>query len=225
MKVSAIIAAGGRGKRMGADINKIFLKISEKEIISRTVSAFEVCDTIDEIIIVTGAEDIERVKDILKRDGVKKVCAVVEGGAQRQDSVYNGLCAASGDFAAIHDGARCLITPKEISDTTADALKFGAAAVGVIVKDTLKSVDENGYITGTIDRERTVLIQTPQIFPLEEIKEMHKRAVADGISVTDDCSVFEHYGKHVHVTKGSYDNIKITTPEDIAVGEQILKRR
>ena len=225
MKVSAVIVAGGRGKRMGAAVNKVFLPLCGREILARALTAFELCDKIDEIVVVTGADDVAAVGDIIERDGIKKAAAVVEGGRERQNSVYNGLCAVTGDVAVIHDGARCLITPEEISAVIADYEIYGAAALGVPVKDTLKTVDENGSITGTIDRDRTVCIHTPQVFDAAEIKALHERAASDGIAVTDDCSVFEHYGRTVHVTMGSYDNIKLTTPEDISVGEQILKRR
>lgn len=225
MKATAIIVAGGRGKRMGAAINKVFLPLCGKEILSHTLTAFENCKTVDDIIVVTGADDIPAVYKIAERDGISKLTAVTEGGAERQNSVYNGLCAASGGIAVIHDGARCLITPEEIEAVIADAVKYGAAAIGVTVKDTLKAIDENGRITGTIDRERTVQIQTPQVFKLHEIKTLHERAAADKITVTDDCSVFEHYGRDIHVTIGTYENIKLTTPGDIAIGEEILKRR
>lgn len=220
-----MIVAGGRGKRMGADINKVFLPLGDREIISHTLTAFEACEAIDEIVIVTGAGDIARMRDIAARDGVTKATAIVSGGAERQNSVYNGLIAAKGDIAVIHDGARCLITPDEIAAVIKDAIKYGAAAVGVKVKDTLKTIDNNGNITATVDRERTIQIQTPQVFPMADIRSLHERAAADKIAVTDDCSVFEAYGRAVHLTIGSYDNIKITTPEDIAVGERITERR
>ena len=225
MTVTAVIVAGGRGRRMGADINKVFLPLDGTEILAHTLRAFELCPDIDDIVVVTGEADIDKVKDIAEREGFKKLSGIVTGGAERSDSVYNGLCAASGDIAAIHDGARCLITPQDISAVVKDAEKYGAAALGVTVKDTLKSIDDNGSICGTIDRERTVLIQTPQVFKKEEIKALHENIKKDGCAVTDDCSVFERYGRSVHVTMGSYDNIKLTTPEDIAIGERILARR
>lgn len=243
MTVTAVIVAGGRGKRMGADINKVFLPLGGTEILAHTLRAFELCPDIDDIVVVTGEADMERVKKIAERESFKKLSHIVPGGAERSDSVYNGLRAAVGDIAAIHDGARCLIDPSDISAVVRDAEKYGAAALGVTVKDTLKSIDGSGNICGTIDRERTVLIQTPQVFKKDEIKALHERvnnakrcrdnsAISyklkekkDGYAVTDDCSVFERYGRSVHVTKGSYDNIKLTTPEDIAIGEQILRRR
>lgn len=223
--VSAVIVAGGKGKRMGAAINKVYLKLLGKEIIAHTIAAFDGCDIIDEIIVVTGTDDIETCREIVRREGFRKVKKIIEGGAERSDSVYNGISAAHGDIAAIHDGARCLITDSEIKAVISDAAVFGAAALGVTVKDTLKSIDKNGNITGTVDRDATVYIQTPQVFNRNEILRLHKKIADDHITVTDDCSVYEHYGKTVHVTIGSYDNIKLTTPEDIAIGEDILKRR
>ena len=225
MTVTAVIVAGGRGRRMGADINKVFLPLDGKEILAHTLLAFEICPDIDDIVVVTGGADTDRVMAIAEREHITKLSAIVPGGRKRSDSVYNGLYAARGDVAAIHDGARCLITPESISAVVKDAIKYGAAALGVTVKDTLKSIDDEYNICGTIDREKTVLIQTPQVFKKDEIKALHEQIKADGYAVTDDCSVFERYGRSVHITLGSYDNIKLTTPEDIAIGEEILKRR
>lgn len=223
--VSAVIVAGGKGRRMGLDINKVYYELAGREILAHTLAAFEECAEIDEIVVVTGEADIERCRSIVRRDGIHKVIAVTAGGAERSDSVYNGLRLSQGSIAAIHDGARCLITPAEISAVIAEAKSCGAAALGVTVKDTLKSIDEDGMITGTIDRERTVQIQTPQVFGRDEIMRLHEAAQRDGLKVTDDCSIFEHYGKGIKVTKGSYENIKITTPEDISAGERILALR
>lgn len=223
--VSAIIAAGGKGRRMGADINKVYLPLCGKEILAHTLSVFQNCGAVDEIVVVTGPDDIEKCRDIVRRGGITKAVHIAEGGAERSDSVYIGLCAASGDLAVIHDGARCLITDAEIRAVIADAEKYGAAALGVPVKDTLKTVDETGRITGTVDRERTVQIQTPQVFKRDEIIELHRRIRESGIAVTDDCSVFERFGRAVHYTMGSYENIKLTTPADITAAERILEMR
>ena len=223
--ISAVILAGGKGTRMGAGFNKIFLRLGDKEIITRTISVFEKCPLIDEIIIVSAANDIERMQELIAKNSFKKITAVTEGGALRQNSVYNGLLSVRGDIVLIHDGARCLITEEELEKVINDAKNFGAAALGVTVKDTLKSIDGNGNIISTVNRDRTVHIQTPQAFKTKEILELHKRLDDENVVVTDDCAVFEHYGKTVHVTMGSYDNIKLTTPEDIYTGEKILQRR
>ena len=223
--VSAVIVAGGKFSRMGAGINKLFLPLSGKEIISRTIAVFESSSLVDEIIIVTASDDIPKMREIIWRDGYKKVSKIAEGGKDRSDSVYNGLMLATGDVSLIHDGARCLVTKEEIEAVIVDTIYFESAALGVKVKDTLKTIDENGNIISTVDREKTVHIQTPQGFVTSQIRDLHERAKSENVSVTDDCSIFEHYGKSVHLTEGSYDNIKITTPEDIAVAEAILKRK
>lgn len=223
--VSAVIVAGGQGKRMDAGFNKLFLQLCGKEIIAHTLGVFEQCGEIDEVILVTGESDIPRMAEIISREGYKKVTAVVKGGKERSDSVFNGLKAANGDIAVIHDGARCLVTVHELINVIKDAKKYGAAALGVKVKDTLKSIDDTGKITATVDREKTIQIQTPQVFKLNEIRELHKRVAEENTTVTDDCSIFEAYGKDVYVTLGEYENIKITTPGDIAVGERILEQR
>lgn len=223
MKITALIVAGGKGKRMGAGINKVFLKLADKEVIARTVEAFEKNAQIDEIVVVTGQFDIDAAKSILKP--FNKLKNVAKGGAERQQSVYNGLKYVCGGIVLIHDGARALISQEEIDNVIADCKKYGAAAIGVSCKDTLKSADKEGFISGTVDRSSTYMIQTPQAFKTDIISELHERAKNDNISVTDDCAIAEHYGIRVKITEGSYDNIKITTPSDMAVGEIILRQR
>lgn len=223
MKTTAVIAAGGRGERMDAGKNKVLMEIRGHAMLFYTISAFQQCGGIDEIVIVTAPRDIEECKKIA--EGFDKVSTVTEGGSTRQLSVMAGLRQSRGDIVLIHDGARALITEAEIKRVLADCIKYGAAAVGVPCKDTLKTADKDGFICGTVDRDSTYLIQTPQAFGREEIYALHERAVRDGFEATDDCMIAEHYGMRVRITRGSYDNIKLTTPEDIAVAEQILKKR
>lgn len=220
--VSAVIVAAGRGTRMGADKNKVFLELAGKCVITYTIEAF-VKSIADEIIIVTSEECMDDLKAVLPACG--KPVKVVLGGATRQESVLNGITAASGDIVCIHDGARAFITPDMIAGVIADCKKYGAAAVGVSSKDTMKLVSDDGFIESTVDRDKLYSIQTPQVFNRVELIDVHTKAKADGIEVTDDCALFELYGKKVYVTDGSYDNIKLTTPEDMAVGEMILKRQ
>lgn len=221
--VTAVIAAGGKGTRMGAGMNKVYMKLAGIEIIARTVSVFENSSSIDEIIVVTGENDIDAFREIERRCDFRKVAAVICGGAARSESVYNGLLKASGDIVLIHDGARALITEEEIDAVLADCRKYGAAALGVKCKDTLKIADSGGFIAATADRERTYQIQTPQAFFKDVIISAH-RAAEDNTS-TDDCALAERMGVRIKITEGSYDNIKLTTPSDIAIGEEILKRR
>ena len=194
MKITAVIVAGGKGTRMGADKNKVFLKILGREVLYYTISAFEKNDKIDDIIVVTGKNDIEECQILVDKYDIKKVSYITEGGATRQESV-------------------------------ADGIKFGAAAVGVKCKDTLKSADSDGFIAGTVDREKTFMIQTPQVFYLDKILDMHQKALDENFVATDDCMIAEHYGVKIKISDGSYDNIKLTTPEDMIIGERILRKR
>ncbi len=219
--VSAVIVAAGRGTRMGADRNKVFLELMGRPVISYTIEAFS--DTsVSEVIIVTSKECMADMSGVCEEYGF--CCKIVEGGATRQASVKNGIAAASKDIVCVHDGARAFITKEIIEQVIENCVKYGASAVGVNCKDTMKLVSDDGFIESTVDREMLYSIQTPQVFYRDELLEAHKRAERDGVSVTDDCALFELYGKKVHVTCGSYDNIKLTTPEDMAVGEKILKR-
>lgn len=219
MKVSAVIVAAGKGTRMGADKNKVFLELMGKTVLEHTIDVFEKSPIIDEIIVVTN--DIKECETLLS--GYTKVSHIVLGGATRQESVNNGLVVAKGDYVAIHDGARALICEKEINSAISEAKKYGAAAVGVKSKDTLKKLDKNGFIQETVDREFIYNIQTPQVFKLKEIKKMH--SLAKGDSFTDDCALAESFGTRIKMVEGSYDNIKITTPDDLEIAEKILKSR
>lgn len=219
MKITAVIVAAGSGTRMGGVINKVFLPLGEKSVIEHTLNIFSDCRVIDNIILVTRECDIplcDKFEDI----------KVIAGGKTRQESVYLGLCEAEdADIVVIHDGARALITCDIIEKTIEDAKKHGASAVGVSSKDTLKAVDENGFIISTLDRETTYQIQTPQVFKREEIIKAHEMAIKDGFLGTDDCSLYEKYIGKIKVTRGSYDNIKLTTPDDMLVAENILMKR
>ncbi len=219
-KVTAVIVAAGRGTRMGAAENKVFLPVLGRPILSYTLEAFSQCDFVDEIIIVTRPCDMERCK-ALAGGGIR----VVTGGATRQESVYAGLQAASGDILLVHDGARAMITPDIIRAAWAACRETGAAAVGVKCKDTLKTLKENNFIAETLNRERVWQVQTPQAFHRDIMKKVHEQAMAGSFSATDDCALAEYCGVPVKMVLGSYENIKLTTPEDLAVAEQILKKR
>ena len=215
---SAVIVAAGKGERMGAGMNKAYLPLCGRTVIENTVLPFLECEEIGEIIVVT--DDVSKCRRLL--GDIPKVKAVLLGGRTRRESVKIGLSAASGEFTAIHDGARALITRYEIEKAVAAAKEYGAAALGVKCKDTLKLTDENGFITGTQDRERLYQIQTPQVFKTAEIRKMHEEASGD---FTDDCAVMESFGGKIKLVEGSYENIKLTTPEDILTAERILEKR
>lgn len=218
MKISAIIVAAGKGTRMKAGKNKVFLEILGKPVLEHTVSVFDACPIIDEIVVVTN--ELDDAKKILS--GYKKVTAITCGGAVRGESVKNGLSEATGDIAVIHDGARALILPEDIENVINAAIEYGCAALGVKCKDTLKLADENGFIKETVDREFLYNIQTPQVFRLFEIKEMYEKC--DEV-FTDDCALAQKFGKKVKIVDGSYDNLKLTTPEDMILAEEILRKR
>ena len=220
--VSVIIAAGGKGTRMGADINKVYLKLSGKEILVHTIEAFQQNKNVDEVIVVTGECDIEKCKTLAQKHNLTKVSAIVCGGDTRQKSVYNGIIASKCDIVAIHDGARALISQEEINAVIADCKKYGAAALGVKVKDTLKASDD-GFISKTVDRSNMYAIHTPQVFAREDIIKAHQ--AAQNLHATDDCGLAENIGIRIKITEGSYNNIKITTPEDMIMAEAILKGR
>lgn len=218
MKISAVIVAAGSGTRMKAGKNKVFLELLGKTILEHTVSVFEKLPSIDEIIVVTN--ETEEAGKILSK--YSKTKAIVPGGSVRGESVQNGLRVASGDFVAIHDGARALISQEDIKNVLDAAVEVGAAALGVKCKDTLKVADNDGFISGTLDREFIYNIQTPQVFKLSEITEMYEKC--DEV-FTDDCALAEKYGVKVKIVDGSYDNIKITTPDDMELAERILRKR
>lgn len=223
-RVCAIIVAAGKGKRMGTNINKQFLKLKDKPILYYSLKAFENCEKVDSIILVASKEEVNYCKEkIIDKYEFKKVIAVVEGGEERQNSVYNGLIAANSfDIVLIHDGARPFTNKHIIENGINYAIKYGASACGVTPKDTIKVKDENDFSVNTLDRNLIFAIQTPQCFKYDLILNCHKRLHKENIKVTDDTSIVEHFGHKVLLYEGSYNNIKITTPEDLIIGEKIL---
>ena len=191
-------------------------------VLEYTLSTFAAHPKIDDIVIVVRECDAPKCQKLVKY--INKPIKIVTGGATRQESVFCGLKVASGtDIAVIHDGARAMVTEKIISDTICDALNYGAAAAGVLCKDSLKSADNEGFIATTIDRASTYLIQTPQIFKYKEILKAHQDAIDEKFSATDDCALYERYVGRIKITEGSYDNVKLTTPEDMVIAKNILK--
>ena len=222
MSVCGIVVAAGKGTRMGTGFNKVYMPLLGKCILWHTIKAMYDSRIFDELVIVTGSDDITKCKEISSEFNIPvKVC---EGGATRQESVMRGLAASECDMAAVHDGARALVLPDIIRAAVFAAQKYGAAAVGVIPKDTVK-LSKKGFISSTVRRENAVLIQTPQVFSRLALFEEHIRAEKDGFIATDDCMIMERAGVQIKITEGSYENIKITTPEDIFVAERILTER
>ena len=221
--VSAIILAGGKGKRMGKDISKQFILVKDKPIIYYTIKKFSDCKLIDEIILVLPKDEIEYCKKEVLEKYSLKVDKIIAGGKERQDSVYNGLKALkSSDIVLIHDGARPFVSEKIILDGIENAKKYGAAAPGVMPKDTIKVKDDFSFSKETLKRESLIAIQTPQVFKKDIIVKCHERVRENNVSVTDDTMVVEKYGYKVYLYDGDYINIKVTTPEDLILCEYLV---
>lgn len=222
--ISAIILAGGRGTRMGQKISKQFILVREKPILYYTIKKFLDCDKIDNIILVLPKDEIEFCKKEVLDKYSLKVDKIVEGGSERQESVYNGLMQCEDtDIVLIHDGARPFVSDRIIEEGIEFAKKYGAAAPGVRPKDTIKIINEEGFSKETLKRDTLVAIQTPQIFEFNMIKECHEKVKEGKLLVTDDTMVAEHFGNKVYIYEGEYNNIKITTPEDLIIAEYLCK--
>lgn len=222
---SVVIVSAGRGSRMKSDINKQFLKIGGKEVIAHTVERFYNNKNIGEIIIVVREDEKEFFQEnIINKYGYKNI-KIAFGGKERQDSVYNGLKEVDKNcgIVLIHDGARPFVTNEIIEKSIKCAQKYNCAIVGIPVKDTIKIVNENNDVCNTPDRNTLWSIQTPQVFEYSLIMKAHEKAKDDKYYGTDDSMLIEYLGYNVKVVEGSYDNIKITTPEDLKVAEEILR--
>lgn len=235
MKSVAVVLAAGSGSRMKTDVKKQYMEIGGKPLIYYSLKAFEE-SAVDDIILVVSRGDVDYVKsEIVQKYDFDKVKAVVEGGLARYHSVRLGLMAADADcdYAFIHDGARPFINRDIIMRAMSAVREYKAVVVGMPAKDTIKIADEKGFAAGTPDRDLVWVIQTPQVFSYNMILDLYKRLdreegelINKGINITDDAMVVEYFtDTRVKLIEGSYDNIKITTPEDIAVAESILKRR
>jgi 2-C-methyl-D-erythritol 4-phosphate cytidylyltransferase len=224
--ISAIIAAAGMSNRMKSKINKQFININGKPILAHTLEKFQRCKYIDEIIVVAREDEINYCKkEVVKRYGFNKVTKIVRGGKERQDSVYNGILALNEktDIVVSHDGARPFVKIKNIVDSIKGAVEYGACVVGTPVKDTIKFVKDGEEIDSTPNRDILWAAQTPQSFKREILMEGYKKAIEDNFVGTDDSVLVERLGIQVKIIMGSYENIKITTPEDIIIAESILK--
>lgn len=218
--VGAVILAAGSSRRMKG-INKIFMPVNGRPLISWTVDAFERSPHIDRISLVFSDETIESGRKLVESERWKKVCAVAKGHGRRQDSAREGLIGLGRcEIVLIHDGARACVTDDIIGRAVDAARVHGAAAAAVRVTDTIKDVDDKGMVIRTYDRSRLWAVQTPQAFKYGIIAEAHSRIKED---VTDDTSMVELLGQKVAVFEGSYSNIKLTTPDDIERVSSIIR--
>lgn len=224
MKITAIILAGGKGKRMKSKISKQFIKVNEKPILYYALKRFNECELINDIILVLPKDEVEYCKENIIEKYKLHVDKIVCGGKERQDSVYNGLIEASGsDIVLIHDGARAFVSKEIIENGIHFAKLYGAAAPGVMPKDTIKIKDKDSFSKETLKRDELVMVQTPQVFNYNLILSCHEKIKTEGIIVTDDTMVIEKYFGKVYLYNGEYTNIKITTPEDLIIAEYLAK--
>ena len=217
----AVIVAAGNASRMGG-IDKVMALLKGEPMIVHTARAFQQCDAIREIVIVTRADLMQEIMGLCRN--FDKVKAVVAGGSSRPDSVQNGLNALSEKvkLAAIQDGARPLITYQVIDRTVRAANTYGAAAPAVPVKDTVKVV-KGGLVAATPDRSRLQAVQTPQVFDFDLLRGALKKAKDEKAEITDDCSAVERMGMKVKIVEGDERNIKVTTPMDLKIAEMLME--
>lgn len=220
-----VIPAAGQGKRMNAGKNKQFLKIDNEPLLIHTLRVFEEDLLCTEIILAVNKQEINQIQELINEYNITKAVRIVEGGKERQQSVFEGLKVIEGNpVVLIHDGARPFIRRAVIHQLVEVAYDKGAAVTGVPVKDTIKLVEQK-QITQTIDRSSLWSVQTPQAFHLEEIRYAHEKAERDGFLGTDDASLMEYLNRPVEIVQGDYENLKITTPEDLLFAEAIIKKR
>ena len=224
---TAIIAAAGLSERFGGSVTKQMTTLCGKPILVHTLLAFEDTECIHEIIIVARPDEIPFWLNVCSEHGISKVTKIVKGGASRQESVLNGLDAVSdkSKFVAIADGARCLITPEQITAVCRAAYKYKAATAAHRSTDTVKIADKNGFIESTADRNTVWLAQTPQVFRTKLYRAAAYTALKKGVEATDDNSLVENIGHPVRLVECGAQNIKITTYEDLAVAEGVITER
>lgn len=224
---TAIILAAGKGKRMNAGMNKQFINLKGRPLLAHTLEAFQNCEAIDSIILVAGMDELQLCKEqVLDVYPFTKVDKLIKGGDERQQSVYNGLAALDTgcEVVVIHDGARPIVPGNIIEKCIEGAKAYGAVSAGMPAKETVKILDGNGFVECTPKRETVWVTQTPQAFQPEIIRRAHENALGGGISGTDDAFLAECLGIKVKMIESSYENIKVTTPEDIILAEIILNK-
>lgn len=226
--VGVVIVAAGKSKRMGIGVNKQHIILGDKPVLAHTLKAFDSVASIDRIVIVTSPEELDYCrKDIVEDYKIEKAVDIVTGGEERQHSIFNGLKALKGecDIVITHDGARPFVTEKVIEKSIEEACIYGASACAVPVKDTIKVSDSENFVIDTPDRSRLFAVQTPQTFKFDILYKAHVNALEEGFLGTDDTVLVERIGTRVKLFEGSYENIKITTIEDIYIAKSIFEMR
>ena len=222
---SAVVLAAGSSSRMGSD--KILARLCELPVLARTLMAFQTSDCVQEIVVVTTAEKLAEVTELCREYNFGKVSKVVTGGKTRAESALTGVSEVSGraQLIAIHDGARPLVTEELIRRTVETAAEKYAAVPAIRSTDTLKTSDDSGAVCGTVDRETTWRIQTPQVFKADLIKGALTKAMKQNLPLTDDSSAMELLGVKTYLVEGDEENIKLTKPLDLILAEAIIRDR
>ena len=226
--VAVVVPAGGSGTRMGNEIPKQFLQLGGVPLLIHALRVFESSRTIAEIVVVVPRDSVTYCQEeLLPQFAFSKISAVTAGGARRQDSVWNGLQAVDErtKIVVVHDAVRPLVTGAMVEEVVGGARTHGAAIVAIPLHDTVKQVTPDGMIETTLDRQRLWSAQTPQAFDVELLREAHRSSHEAGVEATDDAFLVERIGHRVAIVNGSPDNIKITRPEDLVMGEAILSAR
>ena len=228
MKTVAIIPSAGKGKRMKKEVSKPYLLLADKPILAHTLSPFEESSLVHEVIVTVSPGEIEYCRrEVIEAFHLTKVSRVLAGGKERQDSIWEGLKKVPSDcgIVIIHDGVRPLITRQLIEASIAAAQRYGAAVLALPLKDTVKMVTEEHEVIETPARNTLMAIQTPQTFQFDIIRKAYEKAMNEGFYGTDDSLLVERMGIKVRVIPGGYENLKITTPEDLLLAEVLLKQR
>jgi len=228
VKVAAVVPAAGSGSRMGTETKKQYLSLAGIPVLGHVLKVMEASRVVQDIVIVVGPGEEEYCRSaVVEKLGIKKVRAILPGGKERQDSVYCGLLALSPatGIVVVHDGVRPLLSAGDLEKVAVAAEKHGAVTLAAPVKDTVKLAESDGFVSGTLPRERLWLVQTPQAFRYDLILGAHRRAREDMFTGADDAGLVERLGLPVKIVPGSYENIKITTPEDLVVAAALLGSR
>lgn len=225
--VTAIVLAAGRSTRMGGGANKQFLELLGQPLLRYSLTAFEECPAIDAIVLVRRPDYAAQAEELVRDRGFKKVAAFVDGGTERQDSVWNGLgnCDPGTEIVAVHDGARPLVTPELIDATVQSARAHGTGIAATKIVDTIKEVNPDRTVVRTVDRTKLWAVQTPQTVRFDLLRKAYGLVLKKDIIVTDEAAAVELLGQPVHLVETSFLNLKITTPSDLAMAEALLRQR
>lgn len=225
-RCTALVAAAGTSSRMGG-VNKLLEPLEGVPVLVRTLTSLQLAEEVDEIVVAVREEDLVEISRLCHTYGITKCAKVIRGGESRVHSVLLAALEASPDSAllAVQDGARPLVTPELIGRVVNAAARCGAAAPAVAVKDTVKTVQADGAVAETLERDTLRAVQTPQVFEASLLKAALQSAIEAGAPITDDCSAVERLGKVVFLVEGEEENLKITTPVDLILAEAILRAR